>query len=54
MHTLRNRILLFGGALAAGLASLGLHHYMTEFCMDGRGLLLEGNLPGQLAMEPLR
>ena len=48
MHTLRNRILLFGGALAAGLASLGLHHYMTEFCMDGRGLLLEGNLPGKL------
>ena len=48
MHTLRNRILLFGGALAAGLASLGLHHYMTEFCIDGRGLLLEGNLPGKL------
>ena len=48
MHTLRNRILLFGGALAAGLASLGLYRYMMETCFDDRGLLLEGNLPGKL------
>ena len=48
MHTLRNRILLFGGALAAGLMSLGLHRYMMEYCFADKGLLLEGNLPEKL------
>jgi len=48
MHTLRNRILLFGGTLAAGLMSLGLHRYMMEYCFDDKGLLLEGNLPEKL------
>ncbi len=48
MHTLRNRILLFGGTLAAGLASLGLHRYMMAACFDDRGLLVAGNLPGKL------
>ena len=48
MHTLRNRILLFGGALAAGLASLGLHRYMMESSFDDKGLLMAGNLPGKL------
>ena len=48
MHTLRNRVILFGGALAAGLLSLGLHRYMMEFCFDGSGLLVEGNLPSKL------
>ena len=48
MHTLRNRILLFGGTLAAGLLSLGLHRYMMEYCFDDKGLLLEGNLPEKL------
>ena len=48
MYTLRNRMILFGGTLAAGLASLGLHRYMMGFCFDDRGLLLEGNLPGKL------
>ena len=48
MHTLRNRILLFGGTLAAGLASLGLHRYMMAYCFDDRGLLVAGNLPGKL------
>ena len=48
MHTLRNRILLFGGALTAGLLSQGLHRYMMEYCFDDKGLLVAGNLPGRL------
>lgn len=48
MHTLRNRLILFGGALAAGLASLGLHRYMMEYCFDDKGLLISGNLPQKL------
>ena len=48
MHTLRNRILFFGAALAAGLGSLGLHRYMMSACVDEKGLLLTGNLPGML------
>ena len=48
MHTMRNRILLFGGTLAAGCASLGLHRYMMETCFDSKGLLISGNLPGKL------
>ena len=48
MHTVRNRILLFGGTLAAGLLSLGLHRYMMEYCFDDKGLLVSGNLPGKL------
>ena len=48
MHTLRNRMILFGGTLAAGLLSLGLHRYMMAYCFDDKGLLLAGNLPGRL------
>ncbi len=48
MHTLRNRILFFGVTGAAGAASLALHRYMMEHCVDARGLLLDGNLPGRL------
>ena len=48
MHTLRNRIILFGGTLATGLLSLGLHRYMMEYCFDDRGLLVAGNLPAKL------
>ena len=48
MHTMKNRIILFGGTLAAGCASLGLHRYMMENCFDGKGLLMAGNLPGKL------
>lgn len=48
MHTLRNRILFFGTAFAAGLASLVLHRYMMDNCFDAKGLLIDGNLPGRL------
>lgn len=48
MHTLRNRILFFGTTLAAGLASLMLHRHMMSTCIDDRGLLIAGNLPGLL------
>ena len=48
MHTLRNRILLFGSTLAAGIASLGVHRYMMEHCFDERGLLVAGTLPVKL------
>ena len=39
MHTLRNRIMFFGGTLAAGLLSLGLNRYMLENFIDDKGLL---------------
>ena len=48
MHTLRNRVLFFGSALMAGYASLVLHRYMLEHCIDADGLLITGNLPGKL------
>ena len=48
MHTLRNRIMFFGGTLAAGLLSLGLNRYMLENFIDDKGLLVAGNLPGKL------
>lgn len=48
MYTLRNRILFFGAALGAGLASMGLHRYMMRTCIDEKGLLIPGNLPGML------
>lgn len=48
MHTLRNRILLFGTTAAAGTASLALHRYMMTHCFDEKGLLIAGNLPGTL------
>ena len=48
MHTLRNRVIFFGGTLAAGLLSLGLNRYMLEHFIDDRGLLVAGNLPGKL------
>ena len=41
-------MILFGGTLAAGLLSLGLHRYMMAYCFDDKGLLLAGNLPGRL------
>ena len=45
MHTLRNRVIFFGGTLAAGLLSLGLNRYMLENFIDDKGLLVAGNLP---------
>ena len=48
MHTLRNRIMFFGGTLAAGLLSLGLHSAMMTYYIDDKGLLVAGNLPGKL------
>lgn len=48
MHTLRNRMIFFGGTLAAGLLSLGLHRYMLTHCFDAKGLLVAGCLPGKL------
>ena len=48
MHTLRNRVIFFGGTLAAGLLSLGLNRYMLENFIDDRGLLVAGNLPQTL------
>ena len=48
MHTLRNRVIFFGGTLAAGLLSLGLNRYMLENFIDDKGLLVAGNLPGKL------
>lgn len=48
MHTLRNRILFFGSALAAGFAALGLQRYMLANCFDAKGLLIPGNLPMKL------
>ena len=48
MHTLRNRVIFFGGTLAAGLLSLGLNRYMLENFIDDKGLLVAGNLPQTL------
>lgn len=48
MHTQRNRILFFGSAAAVGFAALGLHGYMLKHCIDAKGLLIAGNLPGKL------
>lgn len=48
MHTQRNRILFFGSATVAGFAALGLHGYMLAHCIDAKGLLIAGNLPGKL------
>lgn len=48
MHTIRNKFIFYGGTLAAGLCSLGLHRYMMDNCFDAKGLLIAGNLPGRL------
>ena len=48
MHTLRNRVIFFGGTLAAGLLSLGLNRYMLANFIDDKGLLVAGNLPQTL------
>lgn len=48
MHTLRNRIVFFGSTALAGLASLVLHRYMMENCLDAKGLLIPWNLPSIL------
>lgn len=50
MHTLRNKLLYYGAALAAGFASLGLHRSMMENCFDHKGLLIAGNLQGNLLL----
>ena len=50
MHTTRNKLILYGATLAAGLASLGLHRYMMANCFDDKGLLIAGNLPGRLLL----
>lgn len=42
---MRNKLLLYGGTLGAGLASMGLHRYMMDNCFDEKGLLIAGNLP---------
>ncbi len=43
---LRNRLLFFGSSAVFGLACLGLNNYMIETCIDDKGLLISGNLPG--------
>lgn len=50
MHTLRNKLLVYGAVLGAGLGSLGLHQYMMDNCFDAKGLLIAGNLPGKLLL----
>lgn len=47
-QTRKNQLLLFGPTLVLGGASLWLHRYMTETCIDAKGLLIAGNLPGKL------
>ncbi len=44
MHTLRNRVLLYGGAAAAGLGSLALCRLLLDTCIDHKGLLIRGSL----------
>ena len=43
MHTLRNRVIFFGGTMAAGLLSLGLNRYMLTKLIDDKGLLVAGS-----------
>ena len=50
MHTIRNKLIVYGATLTAGFASLGLHRYMMENCIDAKGLLIAGNLPGRLLL----
>ena len=50
MHTLRNKLLFYGAAAGAGVASLALHRSMMDNCIDGKGLLIPGNLPGTLLL----
>lgn len=50
MNTLRNKLLFYGAALAAGVSSLALHRYMMDNCIDDKGLLISGNLPGLLLL----
>lgn len=42
MHTLRNRLLFYGGAVAAGLGTLVLCHSLLENWIDDKGLLIRG------------
>ena len=48
MHTLRNRLIFYGGAAAAGLSSLALCRSLLENCIDDKGLLIRGSLEGAL------
>lgn len=50
MHTLRNKLLFYGAAVAAGCSSLALHRYMMNNCFDDKGLLIAGNLPELLML----
>jgi hypothetical protein len=50
MHTLRNKLLFYGAAAAAGCSSLALHRYMMNNCFDDKGLLIAGNLPELLML----
>lgn len=50
MHTIRNKLILYGATLTAGLSSLWLHRYMMANCVDAKGLLIAGNLPGRLLL----
>lgn len=45
---MRNRVLFFGSTVSLGLLSCALHQTMTTQCIDDRGLLIAGNLPGKL------
>lgn len=47
-HTLRNRVLFFGSTVSLGLLSFYLHRTMVHTCIDSKGLLIDGNLPGRL------
>ena len=44
MHTLRNRVIFFGGTMAAGALNLVLNRYMLENLIDSKGLLVAGSL----------
>ena len=45
MHRQRNKLLIYGGTVLAGLSSLALHRYMMDNCFDEKGLLISWNLP---------
>lgn len=47
-HKLRNRLLFFGPTVLLGGLSVLLHQYMMANCLDAKGLLIAGNLPGRL------
>ena len=48
MHTLRNRLIIYGGTAAAGLGSLALYRSLLENRIDHKGLLIPGSTEGIL------